>query len=53
MMWNWLSKKLAGTEKPLRRKVEVDIPYEQHRYRIEDLAIETQESPEDSDHSKM
>ena len=41
MMWNWLSKKLARTEQPQRKKVDIDIPYEQHSYRIEDFDVET------------
>ncbi|QQX81878.1 hypothetical protein JK628_08755 [Shewanella sp. KX20019] len=52
MMWNWLSKKLARTEQPQRRKVEIDIPYEQHRYRIEDFDRETEASSKDNEHSK-
>jgi len=51
-MWNWISKKLARTEQPLRRKVEIDIPYEQHRYRIEDLDIEAEVRTEETEHKK-
>ncbi|CAM3562327.1 hypothetical protein [Shewanella pealeana] len=37
MMWNWLTQKLRRRAQVRRKKVEIDIPYAQHRYRIEDL----------------
>ncbi len=37
MMWNWLTQKLGRSAQVRRKKVEIDIPYAQHRYRIEDL----------------
>lgn len=37
MMWNWLTRKLAKKEQVTRRKVNIDIPYQQHSYRKEDF----------------
>ncbi|CAM4209961.1 hypothetical protein SHAQ108633_19270 [Shewanella aquimarina] len=33
MMWNWLMKRLGKKSSSQRRRVEVDIPFEQHSYR--------------------
>lgn len=41
MMWNWLTNKLGRGVQVRRKKVEIDIPYAQHRYRIEDLDKKT------------
>ncbi len=53
MMWNWLSKKLTRTEQPQRRKVDIDIPFEQHSYRIEDFDIDSESRPEETEHEKV
>ncbi|MCL1139868.1 hypothetical protein [Shewanella pneumatophori] len=37
MMWNWLTRKLAKKQQVTRRKVNIDIPYQQHSYRREDF----------------
>ncbi|MEZ9820410.1 hypothetical protein AB4238_07280 [Shewanella sp. 10N.286.45.A1] len=47
MMWNWLSKKLTRTEQPQRRKVDIDIPFEQHSYRIEDFDVDSDTADEE------
>ncbi|ABZ76118.1 hypothetical protein Shal_1552 [Shewanella halifaxensis HAW-EB4] len=41
MMWNWLTQKLAKNDQVRRKKVKIDIPYEQHRYRIEDFDVKS------------
>ena len=41
MMWNWLTRKLGRSAQVRRKKVEIDIPYAQHSYRIEDLDSKT------------
>ncbi|MFV7770227.1 MULTISPECIES: hypothetical protein [Shewanella] len=33
MMWNWLIKRFSRNTQSRRRRVEVDIPFEQHSYR--------------------
>lgn len=35
MMWDWFSKLINKTPRPQRRRVEVDIPFEQLEYRRE------------------
>ncbi|MFB2686262.1 hypothetical protein ACE02B_13755 [Shewanella mangrovisoli] len=35
MMWNWFTKMLGKDERPKRKKVLVDIPYEQHSFRTD------------------
>ncbi|MCG9962497.1 MAG: hypothetical protein ACRDCT_06005 [Shewanella sp.] len=35
MMWNWFIKMLGKDERPKRKKVLVDIPYEQHSFSME------------------
>ncbi|WP_185817680.1 hypothetical protein [Shewanella atlantica] len=40
MMWNWLSKFFGKQEQTQRKRVRVDIPYEQHSYRKEDFDID-------------
>ncbi|GIU05952.1 hypothetical protein TUM4261_08710 [Shewanella sp. c952] len=52
MMWNWLSKKIARTERPQRRKVDIDIPFEQHSYRIEDFDIDSETTVEEPKQDK-
>lgn len=34
-MWNWFTKMLGKDERPKRKKVLVDIPYEQHSFRMD------------------
>ncbi|WOT06387.1 hypothetical protein [Shewanella youngdeokensis] len=41
MIWNWFSKKWTRTRQPQRKKVDINIPYEQHSYRKEDFDIKT------------
>lgn len=33
MIWNWLSKLMTKKAQPQRRRVQVEIPIEQHTYR--------------------
>ncbi|ABV37501.1 hypothetical protein Ssed_2894 [Shewanella sediminis HAW-EB3] len=40
MMWNWLSKFFGKQERSQRKRVRIDIPYEQHSYRKEDFDID-------------
>ncbi|SUI48766.1 Uncharacterised protein [Shewanella putrefaciens] len=35
MMWNWFSKMLGRHEQPKRKKVQVEIPFEQHRFSMD------------------
>ncbi len=35
MMWDWFNKLINKTPRPQRRRVEVDIPFEQLEYRRE------------------
>ncbi|WP_179079105.1 hypothetical protein [Shewanella sp. UCD-KL12] len=42
MMWNWFSKMFTKNEQAQRKRVQVDIPYEQHSYRKEDFDINEQ-----------
>lgn len=55
MMWNWFAKMLAKNERPKRKKVLVDIPYEFHmgnlRSHRANPHLETQDMEEqDSEH---
>ncbi|NRB22152.1 hypothetical protein [Shewanella sp.] len=43
-MWNWLSKVFLKKERSQRKRVQIDIPYEQHSYRKEDFDIGEQSS---------
>ncbi|QXP45018.1 hypothetical protein FM038_25825 [Shewanella eurypsychrophilus] len=43
MMWNWFSKVFTKKEQTQRKRVQIDIPYEQHSYRKEDFDV-TEES---------
>ncbi|WP_185977001.1 MULTISPECIES: hypothetical protein [Shewanella] len=43
-MWNWLSKVFPKKEQAQRKRVQIDIPYEQHSYRKEDFDIDEQSS---------
>ncbi|BAJ01543.1 hypothetical protein [Shewanella violacea] len=43
-MWNWFSKVFPKKEQIQRKRVQIDIPYEQHSYRKEDFAIDEQPS---------
>lgn len=38
MMWNWFSKMLGRHEQPKRKKVQVEIPFEQHRFSMDDFS---------------
>ncbi|MDT3320031.1 hypothetical protein Q4Q52_09630 [Shewanella sp. SP1S2-4] len=38
MMWNWFIKMLGRDEQPKRKKVLVDIPFEQHRFSMDDFS---------------
>ncbi|MCL1091115.1 hypothetical protein L2744_16205 [Shewanella profunda] len=38
MMWNWFRKVFGKTEQPKRKKVLVDIPFEQHSFSLDDFA---------------
>ncbi|MCP3130393.1 hypothetical protein [Shewanella sp. KJ2020] len=38
MMWNWFIKMLGKDERSKRKKVLVDIPYEQHRFSLDNFA---------------
>ncbi|MGL5358347.1 MAG: hypothetical protein ACRDBI_01305 [Shewanella sp.] len=38
MMWNWFTTMLGKDERRKRKKVLVDIPYEQHRFSIDHFA---------------
>ncbi len=40
MMWNWLMKRLGKKSSSRRRRVEVDIPFEQHSYRKASLDLQ-------------
>lgn len=45
MMWNWLnklldSKTLLAGKEPQRKRVNIEIPIERHRYRLEDFKID-------------
>lgn len=40
MMWNWFSKVFTKKEQSQRKRVQVDIPYEQHSYRKEDFELD-------------
>ncbi|GIU31255.1 hypothetical protein L2719_12465 [Shewanella schlegeliana] len=53
MMWNWLTQKLGRGVQVRRKKVEIDIPYEQHRYRIEDLDSKTPDNAARQQSSKF
>ena len=35
MIWNWLSKFMGKKQSLQRKRVVIDIPFEQHRYRKE------------------
>ncbi|GGI83296.1 hypothetical protein [Shewanella gelidii] len=39
MMWNWLLNKIGKKPVQQRKKVQIDIPYEQHQYRVEDMNV--------------
>ena len=41
-MWSWLSKVFSKKEQSQRKRVQIDIPYEQHSYRKEDFDIDEQ-----------
>ncbi|MCL1146748.1 hypothetical protein AB4298_17255 [Shewanella sp. 10N.261.52.F9] len=45
MMWNWLTKKLVKNGQVRRKKVDIDIPYQQHSYRMEDFSIKADSEP--------
>lgn len=45
MMWNWLTQKLTKKQQITRRKVNIDIPYQQHTYRREDANLKTASTP--------
>jgi len=38
MMWNWFTKMLGRDEQPKRKKVLVEIPFEQHRFSMDDFS---------------
>jgi len=38
MMWNWFSKMLGKDSRPKRKKVLVDIPYEQHSFSLDNFS---------------
>lgn len=38
MMWNWFIKMLGKDGRSKRKKVFIDIPYEQHRFSLDDFA---------------
>ncbi|MDR8524361.1 hypothetical protein [Shewanella fidelis] len=41
MMWNWLTQKLTKKQQITRRKVNIDIPYQLHTYRREDVKLKS------------
>ncbi|QYK03412.1 hypothetical protein [Shewanella psychrotolerans] len=51
MMWNWFSKLLNKKVQPKRRRVQVDIPIEQHTYRKAQFGLH-RNSSNDEDKSR-
>ncbi|WP_394200965.1 hypothetical protein [Shewanella waksmanii] len=43
-MWNWFSKFVNKKSQSQRKRVDVDIPFEQHSYRKEDFEIDEAQS---------
>ncbi len=52
MMWSWLSKIFGKQEQSQRKRVRIDIPYEQHSYRKEDFDIDKSSVIMDEDNSR-
>ncbi|MCU7973779.1 MULTISPECIES: hypothetical protein [unclassified Shewanella] len=38
MMWNWFTKMLGKDEQQKRKKVLIEIPFEQHRFSMDDFS---------------
>ena len=38
MMWNWFTKMLGKDERPKRKKMLVEIPFEQHPFSLDDFS---------------
>ncbi|MGL4712248.1 MAG: hypothetical protein ACRCWP_06700 [Shewanella sp.] len=38
MMWNWFIKMLGKDEQRKRNKVQINIPFEQHRFSMDDFS---------------
>lgn len=38
MMWNWFTKMLGKDEQQKRKKVLIEIPFEQHRFCMDDFS---------------
>ncbi len=55
-MWNWLLDKIGRKTQSQRKRIQVDIPFEQHSYKredihqanIEEFALETEEDCKES-----
>ncbi|WP_169732698.1 MULTISPECIES: hypothetical protein [Shewanella] len=50
-MWNWFSKLVNKKTQPQRKRVDVEIPFEQHSYRKEDFEVEQSRAELEEDKS--
>ena len=53
MMWNWFTKMLGRDEQPKRKKVLVEIPFEQHRFSMDDFSRSRLKFDADDNQPKM
>lgn len=51
MMWNWFSKLIGKKRQSQRKRVQVDIPFEQHSYRKADFVLQKSEPLSEEDKS--